>query len=98
MSRLAGILLVILSAATFGSLAIFGRYAYAAGLDVTGLLFLRFTLEPVVTVLLAAALLGEQLAPASLLGGGLILGAVVLLTLPLSTNRYAASRTPGSSR
>jgi drug/metabolite transporter (DMT)-like permease len=37
------------------------------------------TLEPVVTVLLAAWLLGEQLQWISLLGGGLILAAVLLL-------------------
>ncbi len=39
------------------------------------------TLEPVVTVVLAASLLGEVLRPQSLLGGGLILLAVVLLTV-----------------
>jgi drug/metabolite transporter (DMT)-like permease len=38
------------------------------------------TLEPVVTVLLAAWLLGEKLKWVSLLGGGLILCAVLLLT------------------
>lgn len=38
------------------------------------------TSEPVVTVLLAALLLGEGLSPISLLGGGLILAAVLLLT------------------
>ena len=38
------------------------------------------TLEPVVTVLLAAAFLGESLPPVTLLGGGLILAAVLLLT------------------
>jgi drug/metabolite transporter (DMT)-like permease len=38
------------------------------------------TLEPVVTVLLAAMLLGETLKPIALLGGGLILVAVLLLT------------------
>jgi drug/metabolite transporter (DMT)-like permease len=38
------------------------------------------TLEPVVTVLLAAMLLGETLKPITLLGGGLILVAVLLLT------------------
>jgi len=37
------------------------------------------TLEPVVTVVLAAWLLSESLAPLSLLGGGLILAAVILL-------------------
>ena len=38
------------------------------------------TLEPVVTVLLAALLFGELLQPLTLFGGGLILAAVVLLT------------------
>jgi drug/metabolite transporter (DMT)-like permease len=38
------------------------------------------TLEPVVTVLLAAWLLGEHLKAISLLGGGLILAAVLILT------------------
>ena len=38
------------------------------------------TLEPAVTVLLAAVLLGETLKPLSLVGGALILIAVALLT------------------
>ena len=38
------------------------------------------TLEPVVTVVLAALLLGETLKPLSLFGGALILAAVALLT------------------
>jgi drug/metabolite transporter (DMT)-like permease len=38
------------------------------------------TLEPVVTVFLAAILLHDTLKPAALLGGGLILAAVILLT------------------
>jgi drug/metabolite transporter (DMT)-like permease len=38
------------------------------------------TLEPVVTVVLAAWLFGEILKPVTLLGGGLILAAVLLLT------------------
>jgi drug/metabolite transporter (DMT)-like permease len=38
------------------------------------------TLEPVVTVLLAAWLEAERLQPLTLIGGGLILGAVLLLT------------------
>jgi drug/metabolite transporter (DMT)-like permease len=37
------------------------------------------TAEPVVTVTLAAALLGEALGATQALGGGLVLGAVVLL-------------------
>ena len=47
-SRFAGIVLIVISAATFGSLAIIGRYAYAAGLDTFTLLFLRFTLAALV--------------------------------------------------
>jgi drug/metabolite transporter (DMT)-like permease len=38
------------------------------------------TLEPVITVLLAAWLFGEKLAWVVLIGGGLILVAVILLT------------------
>jgi len=42
MNRWLGIGLITISAASFGTLAIIGRYAYAAGLDVITLLFLRF--------------------------------------------------------
>jgi drug/metabolite transporter (DMT)-like permease len=52
-NRLPGIILIILSASTFGSLAIFGRFAYAAGMDTATLMFLRFSLS----ALLMAALL-----------------------------------------
>jgi drug/metabolite transporter (DMT)-like permease len=48
MKRLPGILLILVSAASFGTLAIFGRYAYADGLDVFTLLFLRFSFAAVV--------------------------------------------------
>jgi len=43
MNRALGILLIIISVASFGTLPIIGRFAYADGLDVTTLLFLRFT-------------------------------------------------------
>lgn len=43
MNRTLGAGLILVSAAAFGTLAIFGRFAYAAGLDVTTLLFLRFS-------------------------------------------------------
>jgi drug/metabolite transporter (DMT)-like permease len=45
------------------------------------------TLEPVVTVALAALLLAEPLGPVQAAGGGLILGAVVLLVRPSPTRR-----------
>lgn len=44
MKRIVGIGLIVTSAVTFGTLPIFGRYAYASGMDVTTMLFLRFTL------------------------------------------------------
>jgi drug/metabolite transporter (DMT)-like permease len=52
MNPLAGIGLVTVSAASFGTLAIFGRYAYAEGMDVLTILFLRFSLSAVVMVAL----------------------------------------------
>jgi drug/metabolite transporter (DMT)-like permease len=51
------------------------------------------TFEPVVTVALAFAVLGERLAPAQLAGGALVLAAVVLLQLPARRSRARARRT-----
>ena len=42
MKRLTGIFLIAVSAASFGTLAIFGRFLYADGLDTFTMLFLRF--------------------------------------------------------
>ena len=42
MKQLTGILLIAISAALFGTLAIFGRFLYADGLDTFSMLFLRF--------------------------------------------------------
>lgn len=50
MNRLAGILLVALSAAGFGTLALFGRYAYADQMDATSILFFRFSLAALVMI------------------------------------------------
>jgi drug/metabolite transporter (DMT)-like permease len=44
MQRLTGILLIAISAASFGTLAIFGRFLYADGMDTFTMLFLRFSL------------------------------------------------------
>jgi drug/metabolite transporter (DMT)-like permease len=55
MSRAAGILLTVLSAASFGTLAIFGRFAYAAGLDTFTLLALRFGMAAVCMAILLLA-------------------------------------------
>jgi drug/metabolite transporter (DMT)-like permease len=55
MKRLAGILFIAISAASFGTLAIFGRYAYADGMDTFTLLFLRFSIAAMVMAFLLAA-------------------------------------------
>ena len=47
MKRLLGVTFIVISAASFGTLAIFGRYAYANGLDTFTLLFLRFTISAI---------------------------------------------------
>ncbi len=47
MNRLIGAVLILISAASFGTLAILGRYAYADGLDTVTILALRFTIAAV---------------------------------------------------
>jgi drug/metabolite transporter (DMT)-like permease len=55
MSRAIGILLTVISAVSFATLAIFGRFAYAAGLDTFTLLALRFGMATVCMALLLLA-------------------------------------------
>jgi drug/metabolite transporter (DMT)-like permease len=52
MNPLAGIVLIAVSATSFGTLAIFGRYAYAEGMDTLTILFLRFSLSAVLMAIL----------------------------------------------
>lgn len=59
--RLVGALYVSLSAAAFGAMAIFARYAYSSGADVVAVLFLRFLLAGVLMV--AVMLLGRRRWP-----------------------------------
>lgn len=47
MNRIIGIALITVSAASFGTLAIFGRYATANGIDTYTLLFLRFGISAI---------------------------------------------------
>lgn len=51
-NRLVGFVLVALSAAGFGTLALFGNYAYADNMDAVSILFLRFSLSAVVMLAL----------------------------------------------
>lgn len=60
LNKLTGFLLVIISAASFGTLAILGRAAYENGLDTYTLLFLRFSLAAIFMAGLLA-LRGERL-------------------------------------
>jgi drug/metabolite transporter (DMT)-like permease len=55
MNRVVGMILVGVSAAAFGTLAIFGRYAYADGMDALTILFLRFSLSAALMAILVAA-------------------------------------------
>lgn len=50
--RMLGFMLIACSAAGFGTLAIFGRYAYAAAMDAVTILFLRFSLAALVLFVL----------------------------------------------
>ncbi len=54
------------------------------------------TLEPVVSVILAGLLLGEDLSPLKLFGGVLILAAVVTLTRSEHRNTAVPSESPGA--
>jgi drug/metabolite transporter (DMT)-like permease len=52
MKKFTGILLIAISAASFGTLAIFGRFLYADGMDTFTLLFLRFIFAAMVLTLI----------------------------------------------
>ena len=54
MNRIVGIILVVTSAAGFGTLAIFGRYAYDDGMDALTILCLRFSLAAIPALALLA--------------------------------------------
>ena len=51
-ARLAGYLLVIVAAAGFGAMPIFARFAYAEGVDLSAMLFLRFAIAAALMSLL----------------------------------------------
>jgi drug/metabolite transporter (DMT)-like permease len=74
MNKLKGIALVILSAASFGTLAIFGRFAYTGGVDTITLLFLRFTFAAAFMLVILSIRRekipqGRELARLSAMGG-----------------------------
>lgn len=50
--RLVGITLAVISAACFGTLGIFGRFAYQDGMDANTMLFLRFSMAAIIMAVL----------------------------------------------
>lgn len=66
MKRITGILLIAISAASFGTLAIFGRFLYAEGLDTFTMLFLRFSFAALIMAFILI-LRGESLPRGSVL-------------------------------
>ncbi len=60
MNRFVGILLIILSAAAFGTLGILGRFAFAEGMDALSIMALRFSLAALV-MLAVLGFRGERL-------------------------------------
>jgi drug/metabolite transporter (DMT)-like permease len=82
---LAGIAVV----STFGAVALFFAGLKRVGPSAAAILS---TAEPLVTVLLAFVTFGEALSPAQLGGGALVLGAVVVLSVPAMATRVLARR------
>lgn len=80
MNRIAGIILVVASAAGFGTFAIFARYAYADGMDALTILFLRFSLAAV--VMLPLLLVQRE---------RLLCGAVLLRLIGMGALAYVAA-------
>jgi drug/metabolite transporter (DMT)-like permease len=72
MNRLTGIILITISAASFGTLPIFGRLAYANGIDTITFLFLRFLFATLLMALLM--FLRRETVPR-----GRILGTLILM-------------------
>lgn len=93
MKRLIGIALIAISAASFGTLAIFGRYAYADGMDIFTVLFLRFGISAsfmTVILLLRKEHFPSGLILAQLIGMG-ALGYVGQSFLYMTAIKYAST-------
>jgi drug/metabolite transporter (DMT)-like permease len=78
---------------TVGAILLFFAGLARVGPSIAAILSI---LEPVVTVTLAAAVFGETLSAAQLLGGMLVLAAVAITQWPTAT-RGGPSRTPGGA-
>lgn len=93
MKKIFGIILIAISAASFGTLAIFGRYAYEDGMDTFTVLFLRFGVSAAfmaVILLLRKEHLPRGRILAQLIGMG-ALGYVGQSFLYMSAIKYASA-------
>ncbi len=93
MKRLIGIIFIAISAASFGTLAIFGRYVYEDGMDTFTVLFIRFGISAVfMTIIL---LLRKEHFPSRRILGQLVgmgaLGYVGQSFLYMTAIKYASS-------
>lgn len=52
MNRLTGFIFILVSAMSFGSMAIFGKYAYREGMDPISVLFFRFSIASVIMIII----------------------------------------------
>jgi drug/metabolite transporter (DMT)-like permease len=82
MNRLVGILLIILSAAAFGTLGILGRFAFAERMDSLSIMALQFSLAALVLLVLLL-FRGERIPR-----GGTLVSLVGLLTLIFAFTTY----------
>lgn len=92
MKKLIGILLIAISAASFGTLGIFGQYVYGDGMDIFTALFIRFSVSAV--FMITVLILRKERFPrgrilAQLIGMGAI-GYVGQSFLYLSSIKYAS--------
>jgi drug/metabolite transporter (DMT)-like permease len=71
-----GTVLCLISAAGFGAMAIFGKFAYDAGVEVTDLLLLRFAFAAAMLMVIAAAMGALRGVPRRSVLAGLGMGAV----------------------
>jgi drug/metabolite transporter (DMT)-like permease len=71
-----GSLLCLLSAVAFGAMAIFGKYAYEAGVDVGALLLIRFAMAAAVLAVVAGAIGALRNLNRRTVVSGLLMGAI----------------------
>lgn len=71
-----GSVLCLLSAAAFGAMAIFGKYAYEAGVDVGALLLVRFALAAIVLAAIATTIGALRNLSRRTVVAGLLMGAI----------------------